>query len=128
VELTGHGISQQSFALQAKILEVERWLSKAPCPVWEVHPEVSFRFLMGALATASKKSWTGMIERRSALLAVGIDLDRVTGNGAIMAATDDMLDAAVAAWSAMRLLDGTAHSLPDPPEFDAAGRPIAIWA
>lgn len=103
-------------------------VARAPCPVWEIHPEVSFRFLMGAPATASKQSWTGMIERRSALLAVGIDLDQVTGNGAIMAATDDMLDAGVAAWSAMRLLDGTARSLPDPPEFDAAGRPIAIWA
>ena len=127
-ELTGHGISQQSFSLQAKIREVERWLLDAPCPVWEVHPEVSFRYLIGAPATASKKSWAGMVERRSALLAVGIDLDQVTGNGAIMATTDDMLDAAVAAWSAMRLLDGTAQSLPNPPESDAAGRPIAIWA
>ena len=61
-------------------------------------------------------------------MVVGIDLDQVTGKGAIMAATDDMLDAAVVAWSARRLLDGSAHSLPDPPEFDAAGRPIAIWA
>jgi len=43
-ELTGYGISQQSFALRSKIFEVERWLSKAPCSVWEVHPEVSFRF------------------------------------------------------------------------------------
>jgi predicted RNase H-like nuclease len=127
-ELTGYGISQQSFALRSKIFEVERWLSKAPCSVWEVHPEVSFRFLKGAPATASKKSWTGMMERRSALMVVGIDLDQVTGKGAIMAATDDMLDAAVVAWSARRLLDGSAHSLPDPPEFDAAGRPIAIWA
>jgi predicted RNase H-like nuclease len=128
LELTGHGISQQSFALRSKIFEVERWLPSAPCPVWEVHPEVSFRFLMGVPASASKKSWTGMIERRSALLAVGIDLDQVTGNGAIMSATDDMLDAGAAAWTAKRLLEGAAQSLPHPPEIDAAGRNIAIWA
>lgn len=127
VELTGHGISQQSFALQAKVLEVERWLSKTPCPVWEVHPEVSFRFLMGVPATASKKSWAGMVERRNALLTVGIDLDHASGDGAQLAATDDIPDAAVAVWSAKRLLDGTAHSLPDPAEFDATGNALAIW-
>ncbi len=127
LELTGYGISQQSFALRSKIFEIERWLPNAPCPVWEVHPEVSFRFLMDAPASASKKSWAGMIERRKALLAVGIDLDHAIGEGAYLATTDDMLDAAVAAWSAKRLLDGTAHSIPDPPEIDESGRAIAIW-
>lgn len=39
VELTGSGLSQQSFALGVKILEVDAWLSSAPCPVWEVHPD-----------------------------------------------------------------------------------------
>ena len=44
VELTGAGISQQAYALRSKILEVERWLPRAPAPVWEVHPEVSFTY------------------------------------------------------------------------------------
>lgn len=65
LKLTGRGISQQAFALRSKIFEVERWLPKAPCPVWEVHPEVSFRFLIGTKATASKKTWAGMVERRN---------------------------------------------------------------
>ena len=126
-ELTGAGMSQQSFALRKRIFEVERWLPDAPCPVWEVHPEVSFTFLMGASASASKKSWAGMIERRNALLDAGIDLERVSGAAGVQAAVDDMLDAGAAAWTAKRLLEGTAHSIPNPPEFDTSGRAIAIW-
>ena len=44
------------------------------------------------------------------------------------AAVDDMLDAAVAAWSAARIVRGEARSLPDPPEVDLSGRRVAIWA
>lgn len=40
---------------------------------------------------------------------------------------DDVLDAAAAAWTAHRIAHGRAHSLPDPPEHDADGRPVAIW-
>lgn len=54
---TGTGISQQAYALGTKILEVERWLPSSPCPVYEVHPEVSFAILLGAPARASKKTW-----------------------------------------------------------------------
>ena len=75
-QLTGSGISRQSHALAKKILEVEDWLPTAPCAVWEVHPEVSFALLIGRPARASKKTWAGMIERRQALAAAGINLDR----------------------------------------------------
>ena len=68
-----------------------------------------------------------MVERRNALFDVGIELEHVTGDGAVLAATDDMLDAAVAAWTAMRLLGGAAHSIPDPPELNPSGRAMAIW-
>lgn len=128
VQLTGSGISQQSYALRAKIFEVERWLPAAPCGVWEVHPELSFALLLGAPAQASKKSWAGMVERRDALLQVGIDLDRVPNAVAGRAAVDDMLDAGAAAWTARRLFEGAALSFPVPPDMDASGRTIAIWA
>lgn len=127
-QLTGFGISRQSYALAAKVLEVERWLPGAPCAVWEVHPEVSFTLLMGRPASAAKKTWAGMVERRAALAKVGIELDRVPGAAASRAAVDDMLDAGVAAWSARRLLDGIACSFPDPPDIDSSGRAVAIWA
>jgi predicted RNase H-like nuclease len=128
LELTGSGISQQSYALRMKIFEVERWLPVAPCGVWEVHPEVPFTFLIGSPASASKKTWLGMIERRQALLEAGIDLDHVSDDASAQAAVDDMLDAGVAAWTAQRLIDGTARSVPEQPEVDSAGRTVAIWA
>ena len=63
LRVTGSGISQQSYALRRKITEVEDWLPSATCPVFEVHPEVSFAVLLGAPASASKKTWAGMRER-----------------------------------------------------------------
>lgn len=127
-QLTGSGISQQSYALRAKIFEVEQWLPEAPRGVWEVHPEVCFALLMGHPASASKKTWAGMVERRKALAAAGIRLEEVSGAAASRAAVDDMLDAAAAAWSAQRVLDGVAQSLPEIPDIDSSGRAIAIWA
>lgn len=126
--LTGLGISQQSFALGPKVREVEEWIPDAPCPVFEIHPELSFAQLMQRPATASKKSWAGMVERRAALAGVGIVLDSVSGAAAVNAAADDVLDAAVAAWTAGRLLDGTAVSFPVSPPVDRRGRHVAIWA
>jgi predicted RNase H-like nuclease len=125
---TGAGISQQAYALGPKILEVERWAPSSPCPVCEVHPEVSFTVLLGAPALASKKSWAGMVERRHGLEAEGISMDHIHGVGATRASVDDMLDAAVAAWSAARIARGAARSFPDPPDLDASGNTIAIWA
>jgi predicted RNase H-like nuclease len=125
---TGAGISQQAFALRSRIFEVEQWLADAHCGVWEVHPEVSFAQLLGRPARAAKKTWQGMIERRGALAACGIALHDVDFAVGSIVGVDDMLDAAVAAWSAQRILSGTARSLPDPPESHRSGRPLAIWA
>jgi predicted RNase H-like nuclease len=126
--VTGFGVSQQSYALAKKILEVEAWLPSAPCQVREVHPEVSFGLLIGRPASASKKTWAGMVERRQALLGVGINLEGVPVEVGIHAAVDDMLDAAVVAWSARRVAGGLARSFPDPPSVSANGQPVAIWA
>jgi len=128
VELTGKGISQQSWALRSRILEVEEWLPRAPCAVVEVHPEVSFSVMLGGPASASKKTWAGMVERVLALAAVGIHLHDVRGDATIEAVTDDMLDAGAAAWSASRVRAGKAQSFPSVPPRDEFGRAIAIWA
>lgn len=125
---TGHGISAQAYALRPRILEAGRWCEQAPAPVWEVHPEVSFAVLLGHPARAPKSTWAGMLERLEALRAAGIDLDDL-GDAGGRAGVDDVLDAAIVAWSTQRLVAGTAMSLPDPPEQEpATGRPIAIWA
>lgn len=127
-QLTGHGVSQQAYALGPKILEAERWRRHAPAPVWEVHPEVSFAVLLGHPARSPKKTWAGMFERLDALRSAGIELSD-PGEAGERAAVDDVLDAAVAAWSAERLLNGRGLSLPDPPEVDpTTGNAMAIWA
>jgi len=124
VEITGRGISRQSYGLRAKIFEVEAWLRTAPCDVYEVHPEISFAVLLGTPCTASKKTWAGMIERQDALTRAGIELRHIAGPAARQAAVDDMLDAAAAAWTAQRILDGEARTFP----ATDTGRTIAIWA
>ncbi len=126
--LTGHGISQQAYALAPKILEAERWLRRVSAPVWEVHPEVSFSVLMGHPATAPKKTWAGTRERLVALEGTGIELGGL-GRAGELAGVDDVLDATVSAWSAQRLCRGRGLCIPYPPERDPeTGRQVAIWA
>lgn len=126
--LTGQGVSQQAYALGPKILEAERWLGQLEVPVWEVHPEVSFTLLLGAPPSAPKTSWAGLLERFEALGAQGIALDDL-GVAGRQAGSDDVLDAAVAAWSCARLVRGEGRCWPEPPERDPlTGREMAIWA
>lgn len=114
-------LSAQSFALGRKILEVDDCLEER---VFEVHPEVSFAALAGQHLRHSKRSWNGQMERRRLLTAAGVDLPNELTAG--QAAADDVLDAAIAAWSAARKTRGEAATLPaDPPVQD--GRPVAIW-
>ena len=113
---------------RTQIFETEDWLPTARFPVWEAHPEVSFTHLLGHPPAASKSTWSGMVERREALLETGIDVDELTGPAGSVAAVDDMLDAAVCAWTARRLAFNEAVSYPDPPEPGSGGRAMAIWA
>lgn len=126
--LTGRGISAQAFALAPKILEAERWSLEARVPVWEVHPEVSFTLLMGAPARAPKTSWAGVRQRLRALEDAGVAVDDLGAAGE-RAKVDDVVDAAVAAWSARRLAHGRGRTWPDPPERDPiTGQEMAIRA
>jgi predicted RNase H-like nuclease len=125
--LTGRGISRQSFALGKKILEVESCRAEAGATLYEIHPEVSFWALAGTPLRARKQSWTGHAERRALLEAAGIVIPTDLGRAGLVAAADDVLDAAVAAWSAQRIASGHSRSLPNPPERDADGRPMSIW-
>jgi predicted RNase H-like nuclease len=114
-------LSAQSFALSKKILEVEANLEER---VFEVHPEVSFAALAGRHLRYSKRSWNGHRERRDLLASAGLELPNELAAG--QAAADDILDAAVAVWSAARKARGEAQTLPaDPPT--EGGRVVAIW-
>ncbi len=127
VSLNGIGISKQSHALREKILEVDAWLTRAPCPVFEVHPEVSFRRMVGVPIEYSKKSWAGMTLRRRALKKAGIDVDEIADHAGESAGVDDLLDAAAAAWSADRIERGIAMSLPPLAQEPVFGTDQTIW-
>ena len=125
-QLTGQGLGAQSYALRTRILEADNLYGVAGLPLHEVHPEVSFAMMGDHPPAASKKTWRGVHERMTRLLAVGIDVPGDIGDAA-KAGADDVLDAAAAAWSANRIATGRAQSLPDPPQVNGRGQPSAIW-
>jgi predicted RNase H-like nuclease len=111
-ELTGKGLSQQSFALRNRILEVEA-LAEADERIVEVHPEVSFCELAGQQLAHSKHKPEGLTERRDLLEREGITLPPAP----LGVPEADLLDAAVAAWTAARFARGEAR----PPAGRARG-------
>jgi predicted RNase H-like nuclease len=127
-ELTGAGLSRQSWGLAAKLREANACLADAKGDrLFEVHPEVSFWALAGGIPlTHRKKSWAGQMARRSLLATTGVDLPDDLGPAGRVP-PDDILDAAAAAWSAHRIAQGRAGSFPDPPQRDGRGRRLAIW-
>ena len=80
----------------------------------------------GAPVAWSKKGWNGQAARRRLLEDQGIVLPDDLGPAGRVP-SDDVLDAAAAAWSAHRIALGTAVSLPAPPETSDTGLPVAIW-
>ncbi|MCA1683461.1 MAG: DUF429 domain-containing protein [Actinobacteria bacterium] len=97
--------SIQSYGMRHRILEIAR-LADADERIFEVHAEVSFRELLGR-PLAPKRAASGASERRLALTRAGIDLPD------LRYPLDDVLDAAVVAWSAMRYAHRNAMPLPD---------------
>lgn len=126
--LTGQGVSIQAYGLRSRLFEVESWVRRSHGRVVEVHPEVSFAILAGAPLTVRKSTWAGAERRRTLLEAAGIRLSGELGLAGLAVGVDDVLDAAIAAWSAHRVLTGDALSLPDPPQTFSDGWPCAIWA
>lgn len=123
----GFGVTAQAFALHAKIAEVDIDVRAARGSVLEGHPELSFAALAGSPVLEPKRSWAGSAVRRALLAEAGIDLDVDLGEVGRQAAVDDVVDAGVLAWTAMRAARGEAVSRPDPPEVFSDGWPAAIW-
>ncbi|MFE0188819.1 DUF429 domain-containing protein [Streptomyces sp. NPDC058989] len=126
--LTGAGLSRQTWGLAPKLREANACLAEPGGDrLREVHPEVSFRALAGGTPLlARKKSWAGQTARRALLATAGIVLPDDLGDAG-RTPPDDVLDAAAAAWTAHQIALDRARPLPDPPEHDAEGRPVAIW-
>ena len=135
-QIDGRGFGAQSVAILAKIRQWDDLLQSDPGArqrVREIHPEVSFAALNGGHGrglSEPKRSFAGA-QARASLLA------GIHGHDAVMAvvrsvparhaATDDVLDALAALWSAERIASGHAHSLPSPVVPDSTGLPAAIW-
>jgi predicted RNase H-like nuclease len=107
--------SIQSFGMRHRILEIAR-LAAPDERIVEVHPEVSFRELLGR-PLSPKRTVSGASERRLALAKAGIDLPDLPYP------LDDVLDAAVVSWTAMRFARGRALPLPQGHQ----ARVGAIW-
>jgi predicted RNase H-like nuclease len=122
----GRGVSLQTYGLRTRIFDAERHVRNGSA-LTEVHPEVSFAELAGEPLFWAKDSWRGAPLRRHLLSRAGITLPDELGeaDGVPVA---DILDAAVAAWSAMRIGRGCSISLPDPPQVHSDGLPAAIRA
>lgn len=126
VELTGKGLSQQSYALRTRLLEANMLYDQGAFPLREVHPEMSFTMMGDAPLTRSKKTWDGQRDRLERLRSVGIELPNHLGDAGAVP-PDDVLDAAAAAWTAHRIGCGIATSVPDPPQVNERGQHLAIW-
>ncbi|MCJ2096367.1 DUF429 domain-containing protein [Methylobacterium sp. J-072] len=99
--------------------------------VHEVHPEVAFHALNGGrplgLPKKGARAREGLALRRSLLEAVGLPVTLLDARAKGVPA-DDHLDALAALVVAWDILEGRAVPLPDPPDRDAHGLPVVIWA
>jgi predicted RNase H-like nuclease len=84
--------------------------------------------MAGGPVPTREKTWAGAEQRRQPLGAAGIRVSDELGLAGKMAAVDDVLDAAAAAWTARRYASGQARSIPTKPQVFSDGLRCAIWA
>ena len=121
-ELTGKGLSAQTWGLRGKLLEADAYRRTSPARLYEVHPELAFAALAGAPLQDSKHTTAGLARRRELLHRAGLALPpRVIG-----APENDLLDAAAVAWSARRIASGHAITLTNPSQRADDATQIAI--
>jgi predicted RNase H-like nuclease len=135
-QVTGRGLSIQAWNLAPRIREVDALLEARPelvGVVVEAHPEVVFHRLAGFDEPRSeplppKRTPPGRRVRRTllerALPGSGDLLDRVRVPRRV-AGADDWIDALVLA-ALLHRAQGDVELLPDPPDRDARGLPMAL--
>jgi predicted RNase H-like nuclease len=128
LRITGRGLSRQAWGIAPKIKQVDDAVTP-DCLRWafEVHPEVCFWALNQRRPMKhNKKTRDGSLERLTLLRSVFPRIDRHLANRPPRVGADDLLDAAAAAWSALRL--HRAEALPVcTPERDQKDLLAAIW-
>jgi predicted RNase H-like nuclease len=109
-DASGKAISKQTFNILPKIREVDRLLAPATAlqtHLFEMCPELSFAALTGSPMLHAKRTAEGRAERRAALRRVFGDVADRAQRPPSGAASDDVLDALVGAWTACRYVNGT---------------------
>jgi predicted RNase H-like nuclease len=126
-EACGKKLSKQAFNILPKISQADAALLPADqARLRECHPEVTFAALNGGAAMRfNKKTPAGRTERAS-LLSSLFDEDVPTWHVPSGAARDDLYDAAVLCWTAARIANGFACSLPAEPTLDGRGLRMEI--
>jgi predicted RNase H-like nuclease len=124
---TGRGLSQQAFGIP-KIKQVDDAI-KSNCQQWtfEVHPEVCFWALNQRLPVKhNKKKKDGATERIAVLRPIFSEIERHLANRLPRVGADDLLDAAAAAWTALRWRRNEAECVCIP-ENDEKGLEVTIY-
>jgi predicted RNase H-like nuclease len=125
---TGRGLSQQAFGIIPKIKQVDDAIT-SECQRWafEVHPEVCFWALNQRLPMKhNKKTKEGAVERITLLRRVFPEIDKHLASRPPRVGADDLLDAAAAAWTALRLHQRQAECVCSP-EVDEKGLAVTIY-
>ena len=136
-QVRGHGLSIQAFNILPKIRAVDRAMSPAlQQRVYEAHPELAFQALAGHPLEHRKKTVAGRTERLRLLDHIPSPLFHgihaayersLRGCKRTDVAPDDILDAYVLVWTALRIWCAQAHWVPRNPPHDARGLRMEIW-
>ena len=124
----GTCISLQCYHICAKIIELDDLLDARPdMPLREAHPEIAFAHHAGR-TLPPKRSAPGAVRRLDLLRAAGFAPEALAQDlaGYRGWARDDLFDACILALVASRIAAGHHATLPDPPDRDSRGIPMAI--
>jgi predicted RNase H-like nuclease len=125
-------LSKQSFALSAKIREIDAVISpELQTRIREVHPEVIFFEMNDCRPVLSKKkNAEGRAERIEILKRSNFPFSTLEWPNFLKkdVGGDDIIDACACAWSARRILEGKESHYPPEEERDARGLVMRIHA
>jgi predicted RNase H-like nuclease len=127
------GMSIQSFGILPKIHEVDSVVTpEFQNWIYEIHPELCFWAISGNKPMKHKKRASdGQDERVEALQSVSSwafqETEKLLRRRPSGAAVDDVLDACAAAWTAIRIAEGTAQRIPTAPPLDSKGLRMEMW-
>jgi predicted RNase H-like nuclease len=127
-EKTGRGLSQQAFGIIPKIKQADDAMT-SDCQKWafEVHPELCFWALNQRRPTThNKKTKDGAAERIAALRPLFPEIERHLADRPPRVGADDLLDAAAAAWTALRWHQNEVECVCTP-ERDEKGLEVTIY-